>query len=149
LANAKKDKDFYSKRNNQVNEQIDLQIKKFRATKLTSYEEETLENFAKNIKLLKSNEQRIFSLKADQLSTENIDTLNRNLEVLQTNLRVLLGIQLEEGKRKVSDSGKAVKSMYQYESFENYALAILGILMLVVIFIPRQKEKDTIAEKMV
>lgn len=61
------------------------------------------------------------------------------IKSLQLNLKTLSGIQIQEGKRKLDISSKAVKSMYQYDSFENYAMIILAILMVIVLFIPKPK----------
>lgn len=141
VAFLKKDEKFFELTNETVNAQIEEQLRAFRATKLTLYEEKTLAHFTKGVEKLLSIEEEA------QLSKgfKNIDSSQNffdQIDSLQEDLKTLSHIQLSEGRRKLILSDQAVDSMYTFARAENYMLIFCGILMLIVIFIVPGIKKD-------
>tara|TARA_R110002049_G_scaffold107274_5_gene254913 strand:+ start:155 stop:793 length:639 start_codon:yes stop_codon:yes gene_type:complete len=135
------DMNFFAKTNPNLNEKIEKTLIAFRNTKLTSFEDETLNEFSEGISELKAIEKKSRAVEEIELTAREKKDILKQIKVLQDNLKTLLEIQLEEGRRKLSNSNDAVNSMYQYESFENYAIIILAILLLGIVFIPGYRNK--------
>jgi len=136
---------FDKEKNNMQNELINAQIAKnlqeFRTTQLTSNEEKTLDRFSKGVKFLQAVEKEVDLSNRENLDKIQINQLSDKIQSLQKDLKTLSGIQLSEGKHKMNVSNAAVVKMYKFERIENYALLILGVMMLFFVFIPRPKPK--------
>ena len=139
LANISNSVGFYTTYNNSVNEKIKKSIAEFKATELTPDEERTLREFSNDIDTLIDIEKNFNFSGGQKINLSDLEKHTSIIKSLQLNLKTLSGIQIQEGKRKLDISSKAVKSMYQYDSFENYAMIILAILMVIVLFIPKPK----------
>lgn len=136
IANLTDDKNFYDLENETVNTEIENHVAAFRDTKLTPYEELTLNHFSKIIGKLKENEKKFAPSSQNKL-------LKAQIKTLKEDLITLANIQLLEGKKKLHSSDGAVESMNTFAIFENYILVIFGILMLVIIFVvPNEKRED-------
>ena len=135
---------FYSKSNEAVNNQMDKYINQFRATYLTTKEEQTLNRFASQIKTLKNNE---VILKLSNEFSANQDSIKKHIQLinnLEDDLKVLSTIQLKEGKDKLTISDKAVKSMKEVEELEKYILIVFVILVLLLFFIPGPRNNQKV-----
>lgn len=136
IAIVTNDKNFFGPTNESINQKISKHLKDFRATKLTTEEELTLNEFSRGIETLEASEKEIDLKNEANLSENKSNRLTEQIAALQMNLKTLSNIQLSEGERKLSNSEKAVESMYRFESIENYAMLFLGLLVLVFIFVP-------------
>ena len=136
IAIVTNDKNFFGPTNESINQKISKHLKDFRATKLTTEEELTLNEFSRGIGTLEASEKEIDLKNEANLSENKSNRLTEQIAALQMNLKTLSNIQLSEGERKLSNSEKAVQSMYRFESIENYAMLFLGLLVLVFIFVP-------------
>ena len=137
------DKSFYMLKNEAINEQIEDYIVKFRATKLTSFEGRTLNRFSERVLELKNLEKEIEPTAKVLIGEEGRKKLIDKYISLKEDLKTLAGIQLAEGKRKLTISDKAIDSMYTFATAENYILVIFAILMLVIIFVvPAKKNQE-------
>lgn len=138
VAILSQDKSYFSLSNNSINTQMAEYIRAFKETKLTSLEEETLLRFSTNFENLKKLEKEF------DFSKETSKKVFSQIAGLKEDLKTLSGIQLTEGKKKLSMSGKAVASMNFFAQVENYMLIIFGALVLVLIFVvPGQKSSDS------
>lgn len=135
IALIKKNYLFFQNENEAVNEQIAKGLRAFRLTVLTEYEKKILERFAKNIEDLKLYEKENNIAKNSITLNRVKDNLLQKFKSLHQDLKILSEIQLSEGKRKVSSSEVAVKSMNESEENENYILLIYCILMTIIIFV--------------
>jgi hypothetical protein len=138
-------KSFFASDNNAINEQIDQHLKDFRATELTTQEELTLNQFSRGITALQNLEKQMTLESENWLTPKDSKNLMSQIETLRAKLKILSNIQLSEGERKLSNSEKAVESMNQFESIENYAMLFLCLLIAAFIFVPgpnKQLKKD-------
>ncbi len=135
IANTAKDSSFYTRTNDSINAQLDEIIREFRATKLTSYEEEMLDRFSLGVQELKAVEKEYKLANGFNLKKMEEKRLSDRIQSLHEDLKTLSGIQLSEGRRKLKSSGKAVSSMYTFAKVENYMMIIFGALILLIIFV--------------
>jgi len=143
IAIVSNDLSYYKELDEITNNKIEMNLKKFRQTYLTNKEEKTLNHFEREVQKLKEREVRLVSTNKNLSKTE-IESLTSQIGILHNDLKELSKIQINEGQRKLDKSGNAVESMYKYESFENFAVIILGIMIIIVIFVPgvRENNKD-------
>ncbi len=134
-------KSFFVSNNGNINDQIDQHLKDFRATKLTTQEELTLNQFSRGTKKLQKLEKQLSLESENWLTPENSRNLISQIETLRAKLKILSSIQLSEGERKLTNSEKAVESMNQFESIENYAMLFLSLLIAAFIFAPGPKKQ--------
>jgi hypothetical protein len=135
IASAASDPDFFINRNKMVNNEIDDLIIKFQTTKLTSAEEKVFAG-------LKTNYNQLRKLENEVSFEEGIkdNPFNSQIDRIQKNLADLSNIQLEEGKRQLVISKKAVKEVELFTLGENIMLIILAIMLLIIVFLyPKKK----------
>jgi len=141
VATLTEDQTFYASKNGSINAEIKEHLVAFHATRLTTYEEETLYRFSKSVEELQLKEKAYGLSDRFNLSKAQSYMLIIQLKGLQKDLKILSSIQLSEGKDKVSSSDKAVSSMNSLARVENFLLLILAVLMLVIIFVvPKPKD---------
>lgn len=143
VAILSKDESFYLHQNTALNGQISELISAFRETKLTPQEEEALDRFSMRVKNLLEQEMDLTNSKEVQTFFSQESKVRDIIGGLEEDLKLLSGIQLLEGKKKLSLSDRAIDSMNTFERVENYMLIIFGVLMSALIFIvpgPKQEE---------
>ncbi len=136
------DQNFFNRTNESINSQIADHLQAFRETYLTTNEEVTLNRFSEGIKNLESIEKKMNLLDGVVLTRVESSELKSRIKSLQDDLRTLSSIQLSEGERKLRTSERAVKSMHEFESIENYAVLTLGFLILVFILVPGSRKQQ-------
>ena len=102
---------------------------------MTNLESETLDRFSSGIKKLKDLEGKVF-FENKKMNDFIKKSLLENLSSLKIDLKTLSSIQLAEGKRKLYISDKAVEEMKLHQTIENYAILVIGILIIITILIP-------------
>ncbi len=134
IANVSRNQAFYERLNESVNNQIGRHLQEFRATKLTPFEEKTLDHFAKSITELRSMEEELDLAGGIDLSPVEEQRLAAQIASLKEDLKTLSKIQLSEGRRRLGVSDKAVNSMNTLARIENYMMLIFAIVMLALVF---------------
>lgn len=135
LAIVSEDSLFWERTNSSINLQLEELIREFRETYLTNLESETLDRFSSGIKKLKDLEGKVF-FENKKMNDFIKKSLLENLSSLKIDLKTLSSIQLAEGKRKLYISDKAVEEMKLHQTIENYAILVIGILIIITILIP-------------
>lgn len=135
LAIVSEDLLFWERTNSSINLQLEELIREFRETYLTNLESETLDRFSSGIKKLKDLEGKVF-FENKKMNDFIKKSLLENLSSLKIDLKTLSSIQLAEGKRKLYISDKAVEEMKLHQTIENYAILVIGILIIITILIP-------------
>ena len=131
LALAKLDSTFYLGRNKQVNIDIETAINTFEGTKLTKKEAKVFNDFKNNLAVLIESENST----PFEKSSYNSKILN-----VKENLYALSEIQMNEGKRQMSISKRAIDSIELFTQLEIYVLIFLGIVVqVIVIYKPKEK----------
>ena len=130
---------FFEVNNPALRNEMDELLVEYRKTYLTDREETTLMNFEKGVKDLRKVEDAIIYNNNDSISMEFASKYSLLLDSLATDLRSLSRIQLSEGKRKLNVGDRAIEMMNTNQQFENYAIALIGFLILVVILWPKSK----------
>jgi hypothetical protein len=135
IAIASSDTLFYSKRNKEINADIQGYIKRFEETKLTIKENRVFKGFKNNFESLKAAEvtfvQSDFQTVSNQLS---------HIYNIKDNLQGLSIIQLDEGGRQVAISKKAISTVELFTQIEIYVLVVIAIFIQIVIMY-RPKER--------
>ena len=141
IAVLSKDMKFYEEQNTIINEKIMNLLVSFRATYLTTDEETNLEEFSEAFNELQVFEKKEIKSQLDIFTANNLllNKFKEQMSLLHEKLKVLSSIQISEGKLKLKRSEEAVESMRMFESIENIALIIISILLIIVIFFPKNK----------
>jgi len=128
IALLKADSSFYQKENEATNRLIEEALAQFTSTKLTSKEALIFEDLKLSIANLQAKEATLFDAagKSDQSQLVQI-------QAIESKLNALAAIQLEEGKRLVLISQKAMNSIELFTQMEIYVLLGLAILLQILI----------------
>ena len=132
LALVTGDSAFYKSENESVNHSIDNQIKRYKNTKLTEQERKVFEDLKKNIQLLLDAEK---SNAPDQRIQEYIEDVKENLSALSE-------IQLDEGKKQLMLSKRAMDSIELFTDIEIYILIALAILIQIIVLYQPKKRRE-------
>lgn len=135
IALISSDKSFFKGKNSSINSRIREDIRLFRETKLTRYENSTLDRFSQGVEDLIEREEKLLLSEKDNFFRIGSEPLREQVAELKENLKTLSEIQLSEGKKKLVTSTAAVESMNTFAIAENYILITFAILMLAVIFV--------------
>lgn len=127
--------DFYSKKNIVVNEEIQGFVERYEETKLTVKEHKVFNDFKENILLLSKLETTFVENKLIEK-----ETLIELIFEIKENLYDLTKIQLEEGRRQMSISQKAIDKIELFTQIEIYLLIFLAIVIqVIVMYNPKKK----------
>lgn len=134
VAVAVSDSVFFLDRNKQVSKDIQGFVSRFEQTKLTIKEEKIFKDFKNNLEALRNSETTFIQSKFVQNTP-----LNKQISKVKDNLYDLSKIQLNEGKRQMSISEKAISSVELFTQIEIYILILLAILVqIIVIYKPKE-----------
>ncbi|GAL66830.1 MCP four helix bundle domain-containing protein [Jejuia pallidilutea] len=138
VAVAASDTTFFNQYNNKVNDDIQSLISRFEQTKLTLDESKVFDNLKENFQKLKTLEN-VFK-DSDFLAKNNLATGINNLK---ENLDELSEIQINEGKRQMSISQKAIDTVELFTQIEIYLLVFLAIVIqIIVMYNPKQNKSS-------
>jgi len=121
--------------NKQANDSIQYYLEKFSETKLT-YEE------AKHLQSLSENLDELFKIETSIMTDGDPDVTQNVLQqysLLYKNLDELSEIQLQEGKREILSSNRAIEASDLISNIEIGALIVIGFLIQLLIFIRPMK----------
>ena len=134
LANVERDSVFYTNQVEQLNQKMDLLISNFENTRLTKQEEKLLKQFKKDHKSLVRKEQQLSSYTTDKLKS-----LRPYIDQLKGDLKNLSAIQIQEGKKQMNISKKAIDTVELFTQIEIYFLIFLAIIVqIIVIYKPKK-----------
>lgn len=127
------DSSFFAKRNQEVNQKINDLSAQYLETVLTDKEARVLDELQVNLQALIAFENARL---AGVRSTPN--QLEEKISKVKENLYDLSKIQLEEGRRQVSLSERAMATVELFTRLEIYFLIILAVLVqIIVIYKPK------------
>lgn len=130
--------DFYSKKNTSVDEQIQGFITSYEDTRLTTQERKVFNIFKDNIQQLSKMETTIVSN-----GFKDKEILINLIFEIKENLYDLTKIQLNEGKRQMSISQKAIDKVELFTQIEIYVLIFLAVVVqIIVMYNPKKKKLD-------
>lgn len=130
--------DFYSKKNTSVDEQIQGFITSYEDTRLTTQERKVFNIFKDNIQQLSKMESTIVSN-----GFKDKEILINLIFEIKENLYDLTKIQLNEGKRQMSISQKAIDKVELFTQIEIYVLIFLAVVVqIIVMYNPKKKKLD-------
>jgi len=132
------DTNFYKNENEASNQIIDELLVQFSSTELTSKEQDLFDHLEENIEQLQGNEaKRSFSNSAFSEKQRSL------IADIKSKLNSLATIQLEEGKRQVMISDRAVSSIELFTQIEIYFLIALAILIqFLIMYKPKSSDKS-------
>lgn len=137
LAYTKYETAQFKTKNTTINTRLEELIDLFSATKLTPREKIVFEQLNKNFVSLKKHELTVLQ---SQLPNQKFDD---QLALIQDNLDDLAGIQIEEGRRELFESKRAIESVDLFTHLEIYALIIMAIAIQIVVMYNPKTEGDT------
>lgn len=130
------DENFYSQKNTLVNEELQLLINRYDETKLTTKEFTVFNDFKENIQTLSKLENAFV-----ETEMKEKEALLNHIFKIRENLDDLTKIQLDEGRRQMSISQKAIDTVELFTQIEIYLLVFLAIVIQVVVMYNPKKEK--------
>ncbi len=128
LAHALSDTSFFRKRKKAVDEEVKILMGRFSDTKLTDNEERIFGDLKSNLALLVEYETPEYQPKAGLE-----DLVGTQFSLVKEELKALSKIQIEEGKRLVLVSQKAIEMVDLFTQIEIYFLIFMAILIQVII----------------
>jgi hypothetical protein len=135
LALALSDQSYFDTKGNDANTEIKTFVGQFEQTRLTSEERKVLKNLSSNINIL-AFEEASFTKKESKAQ----EPLFKILRSIKANLEVLSKIQLNEGKKQMSLSRKAIDMVELFTQIEIYFLIFLAIAIQIVVMYKPKKE---------
>tara|TARA_R110000868_G_scaffold275317_1_gene535061 strand:- start:488 stop:1096 length:609 start_codon:yes stop_codon:yes gene_type:complete len=135
IALLKADSSFYQQENQATNSLIEEALAQFTSTKLTSKEALIFEDLKLSIADLQAKEATLLND-----AEKNYPNQLLLIQEIESKLNALAAIQLEEGKRLVLISEKAMNSIELFTQMEIYVL--LGLAILVQILIMYKPKTD-------
>lgn len=125
LAQIKYERTQFDNKNIAINTRVEELINLFSETKLTAKEEVIFQQLNKNLSRLKEYEHTEIELPNPKF-TEYLTLIKDNLDDLSE-------IQIEEGKRALFESQRAIASVDLFTHLEIYALIIIAIFIQIVV----------------
>tara|TARA_R110001592_G_scaffold75225_2_gene227927 strand:+ start:20985 stop:21593 length:609 start_codon:yes stop_codon:yes gene_type:complete len=135
IALLKADSSFYQQENQATNSLIEEALAQFTSTKLTSKEALIFEDLKLSIADLQAKEATLLNDAENNYPSQLLQ-----IQEIESKLNALAAIQLEEGKRLVLISEKAMNSIELFTQMEIYVL--LGLAILVQILIMYKPKTD-------
>lgn len=136
VAMATTDSLYFMDKNHQANNKLEDLISRFEQTKLTKGESNIFKKFKNNFKELK----KIEKIYIESNLVKNT-SLNNKITDLKNNLSSLSKIQLDEGRRQMSISKKAIDTVELFTQIEIYILIFLAIIVQIVVMYNPKKDK--------
>lgn len=135
IAAIQLDTSFYLKKNKLINSDIEQLIARFKETKLTKQEGIIFTDFEENFALLKESETTLVNSNfSDKIA------FNEQISKIKTLLNNLSKVQLDEGKRQMFISKKALDTVELFTQIEIYFLIFLAIVVQVIIMYTPKKD---------
>lgn len=130
IALTAQDFHFYTGRNKTINTEIEGLTLDYLETRLTKKEERVFHELQDNLKILTAYEEEV--------QADRSVAIMKQINIVKDNLHELSKIQLEEGRRQVAISKKAMATVELFTQLEIYFLIVLAILIqFIIIYKPR------------
>lgn len=131
------DSTFFTKYNQEINAVLQDLILSFENTELTSKEKKVLAEFKNSVQKL-----RELELAFVQNKFEELNALKEQIAEVQEGLESLSNIQIEEGRRQVAISQKAIDVVELFTNLEIYMLIIMAVLIQIIILYKPKPEEE-------
>lgn len=138
MAFAISDSAFFETQNNKVNHKIQELVANYQQTNVTKKEKEIFNNLQHNLKDLEGLEKKYFNsdLKDNTAIFKTIDDIIHNLYELSK-------VQLEEGRKQMLLSNKAMKSINLFTQMEIILLIVIAVfIQIIIIYKSKQGEEE-------
>lgn len=133
LAIASSENMFFATSNSTINDQLEILVNQFVGTKLTTEEKRVFNSLQTNLEELKTYEQQMMDS-----AFEDTQKVSKQLVAVNKNLKQLSDIQLEEGRRQLFVSNRAMDTIDLFTQMEIYFLIALAVLIqIIVIYKPK------------
>lgn len=137
LAHALSDTAFFRKRKKAVDEEVKILMGRFSETKLTDNEERIFGDLKSNLALLVEYENPEYQ---PEVGLE--DLVNTQFSLVKEELKALSKIQIEEGKRLVLVSQKAIEMVDLFTQIEIYFLIFMAVLIqIIILYSPKRSDE--------
>lgn len=133
------DSTFFTKYNQEINAVLQDLILSFENTELTSKEKKVLAEFKNSVQKL-----RELELAFVQNKFEELNALKEQIAEVQEGLESLSNIQIEEGRRQVAISQKAIDVVELFTNLEIYMLIIMAVLIQIIILYKPKPEEESL-----
>lgn len=134
MAVALGDAAYFSEKNQKANNELVRILKQYHTTQLTPDEAVRLEELEASFERLRSLETS-----SEQLIAANQAAYAAQIKQVNTHLRALSSIQMEEGKRQLSIGKRAVESIELFTQIEIYLLIFLALVVqILVLYRPKE-----------
>ena len=134
LAVKLEDSTFFKSQNSKINTNLQSLVSGYEETKLTSEEARVFNDLKNNIQSLLDSENQFVN--SDYIDNSKVAS---TIESLKTNLSDLSKIQLNEGRRQMSISKRALESVELFTQIEIYILVLLAIVIqIIVMYKPKE-----------
>lgn len=117
----------------QFNASIDQLITQYATTKLTTKEAGYFEVLQAQFESLKQLENKYISATEGAENTQLLNSMETELAGIVSTLNSLATIQIDEGKRQVINSNRAIKTSDMLSKFEIVSIVVIGLLILFLI----------------
>lgn len=128
MALALEDTTYFNQRNKTVNDAIKGLVVRFEQTKLTLEEDKVFKSLKTDFQTLKSAEA-VFATSGFKAKNK----LKEQVLAIEEKLYMLSKIQINEGKRQMSISKKAIDTVELFTQIEIYVLVFLAIVIQIII----------------
>ena len=128
LAVALSDSSFFAMRNSEINGKIGDYIARYEQTRLTSTEDHVFNTLKENLRALRQSEGTLVDS-----GLEDKESITRHLTAIGENLASLSEIQIDEGRRQMRISQKAINAVELFTQIEIYLLVFLAITIQIII----------------
>ncbi len=138
------DQDLFPLTYSSTNDSLSTLIVQYTTTKLTTKEAKYLESLQRRIVQLQRFEKEFFEESSRVAELELTDNISKLFSDIRSDLDVLSQIQLEEGKRQINQSNRAIATSDMISKFEIIALIIIGVIIQLIILYksPKLKGRD-------
>lgn len=133
IACISEDSMFFVQKNKDINKEVEALLARYLQTKLTATEAQIFEDLQTNLELLEKHENSLTNGQPNDLAA-----VKKQIKKVNENLYELSKIQLEEGRRQVLISERAMATVELFTQLEIYFLIILAVLIqIIVIYKPK------------
>lgn len=129
------DANFFTARNQVINEEIGQLLVSFENTRLTENEERVFNRLQENFEIVIQDESKLLNN-----DFNNASVLLEDIRRIEGDLYALSDIQVSEGNRQVAITKRATESIELFTQLEIYMLIFLAVLIQVIILYRPKKE---------
>lgn len=129
------DANFFTARNQVINEEIGQLLDSFEHTRLTANEERVFNRLQENFEIVLQDESKLLNN-----DFNNASVLLEDIRRIEGDLYALSDIQVSEGNRQVAITKRATESIELFTQLEIYMLIFLAVLIQVIILYRPKKE---------